>query len=60
LHFIELSSSAVHDYRAKEHVMRHLSLLLAALILSAPLSSDAQGYHVIKQTLLGGEGNWTT
>src|SRR4030095_1722011 len=45
-------------YRAKEHVMRHLSLLLAALIFSAPLSSDAQGYHVIKQTLLGGEGNW--
>ena len=34
------------------------AFLLAALALAAPAPSHAQGYHVIKQTLLGGEGNW--
>ena len=45
------------------------ALLLAALFLAAPAASHAQtppapvasarqGYHVIKQTLIGGEGNW--
>src|SRR5512138_313260 len=34
------------------------SFLVAALILAAPVSSHAQNYHIVKQTLLGGEGGW--
>src|SRR4030095_15504646 len=34
------------------------AFLLAALALVVPAPSHAQGYHLIKQTLLGGEGNW--
>ena len=34
-------------------------LIAAALIAAVPAVFHAQGgYHVIKQTLLGGEGNW--
>jgi DNA-binding beta-propeller fold protein YncE len=40
--------------------MRSLQALttVVALTLATPASSDAQTYHVIKQTLLGGEGGW--
>ena len=35
------------------------SLVAAALLfLAAPVAARAQTYHVIKQTLLGGEGGW--
>src|SRR5258705_1129259 len=33
-------------------------LIVAALLLGAPAAFDAQSYHVVKQTLLGGEGGW--
>src|SRR4030095_3091362 len=36
-----------------------IAFLLVALVLAAPTSSHGQqAYHVIKQTVLGGEGNW--
>jgi DNA-binding beta-propeller fold protein YncE len=36
------------------------AIIAAAILLTAtaPTASWAQGYHVIKQTLLGGEGGW--
>src|SRR6266850_3818839 len=33
-------------------------LIVAALLLGAPAAFDAQSYHVVKQTLLGGDGGW--
>jgi len=36
---------------------RHL-LFAAALLFAAPAMFHAQSYHVVKQTLLGGMGNW--
>src|SRR6476646_10375017 len=34
------------------------ALILGARALAVPAPSHAQGYHVIKQAVLGGEGNW--
>src|SRR3954466_5962383 len=34
------------------------ALLAATCLVCAPSVFHAQGYHVIKQTLLGGEGAW--
>ena len=44
--------------------MRRLSfpistaLLVSALVLAMPAKPHAQAYHVVKQTVLGGEGGW--
>ena len=37
---------------------RFAILAIAALIVGAPAAFQAQSYHVVKQTLLGGEGGW--
>src|SRR6267143_5027685 len=37
---------------------KYTLLIVAALLLGAPAAFDAQSYHVVKQTLLGGEGGW--
>ena len=44
--------------------MRRLScpistaLLVSTLVLAMPAKPHAQAYHVVKQTVLGGEGGW--
>jgi len=37
---------------------RSIALVAAALVLCAPAVFHAEGYHVIRQTLIGGEGGW--
>src|SRR6476646_11235739 len=34
------------------------AFITAALLLCAPAAFYAQSYHVVKQTLIGGEGGW--
>jgi DNA-binding beta-propeller fold protein YncE len=34
------------------------AIAAALLVLTAPVAARAQAYHVVKQTLLGGEGGW--
>jgi DNA-binding beta-propeller fold protein YncE len=37
---------------------RRSALIVAAVLLGAPAVFHAQGYHVVKQTVIGGEGGW--